>query len=138
MKKFLNEFKDFALRGNIMDMAVGIIIGGAFSGLVTSLTDNFIYPVINFVTGAQKYTLSDALGFANAFGGAVVQFIILAFIIFCLMKVINRACHVTLVHNAKQEAEEPTVKTCPYCQSEISIKATRCPYCTSELKEQSN
>lgn len=133
MKKFLNEFRDFALRGNIMDMAVGIIIGGAFAGLVTSLTDNFINPIINFVTGAAKYSLADVSGFANAFGGAVIQFIILAFIVFCLMKAINRACKATAKQNADQENEEPTVKTCPFCQSEINIKATRCPNCTSEL-----
>ncbi|MBO5486391.1 MAG: MscL family protein, partial [Eubacterium sp.] len=67
MKKFFKEFKEFALRGNVMDMAIGIIIGGAFSGIVTSLTDNFINPVLNVVTGQAVYTKTDVLGFAAAF-----------------------------------------------------------------------
>ena len=67
MRKFIEEFKAFALRGNVMDMAVGVIIGGAFSGIVTSLTDNFINPILNFVTGAATYTLTDVSGFASAF-----------------------------------------------------------------------
>ena len=76
MKKFISEFKTFALRGNVMDMAVGVLIGGAFSGIVTSLTDNFINPIINAVTGAAKYTLTDVAGFASAFVSAVVNFLI--------------------------------------------------------------
>ena len=87
MKKFIEEFKTFALRGNVMDMAVGVIIGGAFSGIVTSLTDNFINPILNVLTKKEE------------------------------------------------EPAEPTTKICPYCQSEISIKATRCPHCTSVLEE---
>ena len=106
MKKFMEEFKAFALRGNVMDMAVGVIIGGAFSGIVTSLTDNFINPILNFL--------------------------IMALILFCLMKGINKL----LSFNKKEEAPAgPTTKTCPFCQSEISIKATRCPHCTSVLEE---
>ena len=67
MKKFMEEFKAFALRGNVMDMAVGVLIGGAFTGIVTSLTDNFINPILNVITGGQTYTLQDVAGFASTF-----------------------------------------------------------------------
>lgn len=82
MKKFIEEFKTFALRGNVMDMAVGVIIGGAFSGIVTSLTDNFINPILNVLTGGATYSLSDVAGFASSFLASVVNFIIMAFILF--------------------------------------------------------
>ena len=132
MKKFMEEFKAFALRGNVMDMAVGVIIGGAFSGIVTSLTDNFINPILNVLTGGKIYSMADVAGFASNFVSAVVNFLIMAFILFCLMKGINKL----LSFNKKEEEPaEPTTKICPFCQSEISIKATRCPHCTSVLKE---
>ncbi len=131
MKKFLEEFKAFALRGNVMDMAIGVIIGGAFSGIVTSLTDNFINPILNFLTGHATYTWSDIAGFGSAFLSAVINFLIMAFILFCLVKGINKLMSV----GKKKEPVEKTTKICPYCQSEISIKATRCPHCTSELSE---
>lgn len=132
MKKFMEEFKAFALRGNVMDMAVGVIIGGAFSGIVTSLTDNFINPILNVLTGGKVYSMADVAGFASNFVSAVVNFLIMAFILFCLMKGINKL----LTFNKKEEEPaEPTTKVCPYCQSEISIKATRCPHCTSVLEE---
>ena len=132
MKKFMEEFKAFALRGNVMDMAVGVIIGGAFSGIVTSLTDNCINPILNLLTGGATYTMTDVAGFASSFVSAVVNFLIMALILFCLMKGINKL----LSFNKKEEAPAgPTTKTCPFCQSEISIKATRCPHCTSVLEE---
>ena len=131
MKKFIEEFKAFALRGNVMDMAVGVIIGGAFSGIVTSLTDNFINPILNVLTAGKMYTVEDVAGFASNFISAVVNFLIMAFILFCLMKGINKL----LTFNKKEEAPaEPTTKVCPFCQSEISIKASRCPHCTSVLE----
>ena len=89
-KKFMEEFKAFALRGNVMDMAVGVIIGGAFSGIVTSLTDNFINPILNLLTGGATYTMTDVAGFASSFVSAVVNFLIMALILFCLMKGINK------------------------------------------------
>ncbi len=128
MKKFIEEFKTFALRGNMLEMAVGIIIGGAFSDIVKSLTDNFINPLLNFVTGATSYTLSDIAGFASAFISALVNFIIMAFVLFCLLKGINKLMSI----GKKAPEEKVTVKTCPYCRSEIAIEATRCPHCTSE------
>ena len=106
MKKFMEEFKAFALRGNVMDMAVGVIIGGAFSGIVTSLTDNFINPILNVLTGGATYTLQDVSGFVSSF----------------IAK--------------KDEPAAPTTKKCPFCMSEIDIKATRCPHCTSQLPEE--
>ena len=132
MKKFMEEFKAFALRGNVMDMAIGVIIGGAFSGIVTSLTDNFITPILNVLTGGERYGMADISGFASNFLGAVVNFIIMAFILFCLMKGINK---LLTLNKKEEEPKEPTTKICPYCQSEISIKATRCPHCNSLLEE---
>ena len=87
MKKFLEEFKAFALRGNVMDMAIGVIIGGAFSGIVTSLTDNFINPILNVLTGGATYTLKDVSGFASSF----VSSVIMSFILFCLLKAEKRS-----------------------------------------------
>ncbi|HIX99117.1 large conductance mechanosensitive channel protein MscL [Faecalicatena contorta] len=132
MKKFIEEFKTFALRGNMMDMAIGVIIGGAFSGIVTSLTDNFINPILNVVTGGQLYSLQDVAGFASAFLSSLVNFFIMAFVLFCLLKGVNKLMSL----GKKSEAETaPTTKKCPYCMSEIDIAATRCPHCTSQLAE---
>ena len=132
MKKFIEEFKAFALRGNVMDMAVGVLIGGAFSGIVTSLTDNFINPILNVLTGGKIYSMEDIAGFASNFLSAVVNFLIMALILFCLLKAINKLMN----FNKKEEPKEKTTKICPFCQSEISIKATRCPHCTSVLEKE--
>ena len=132
MRKFIEEFKSFALKGNVMDMAVGVIIGGAFSGIVTSLTDNFINPILKFLTAGARYSLQDVGGFASNFLSAVVNFLIMAFILFCIMKAINKA----MSFGKKPEVEEKTTKICPYCRYEIPIEATRCGHCTSELNEQ--
>ena len=132
MKKLFNEFKAFALRGNVMDMAIGVLIGGAFSGIVTSLTDNFINPIISAVTGAAQYTGADIAQFASNFGSSVLNFFITALILFFLLKGMNK-----LLSIGKKPAAPaaPTTKKCPYCQSEISIAATCCPHCTSVLEE---
>ena len=151
------EFKEFIMRGNVMDMAVGVIIGGAFSAIVTSLTDNFIQPLINLIGGAEiKGTIplgnsGQALNY-GAFLTAVINFLIIAFVLFIMMKTIN-----TLEKRSKERLEkmatripgkfgrrkedkeealevEPETKLCPYCYSEISFKATKCPHCTSDLK----
>lgn len=131
MKKFIEEFKQFALRGNMMDMAVGVIIGGAFSDIVTSLTDNFINPILNLITAGKTYSVQDVAGFASNFISALVNFLIMAFVLFCLLKGINKLMS---LGQKKEEAPAPTTKKCPYCQSEIAIEATRCPHCTSELE----
>lgn len=133
MKKFLNEFKEFALRGNVMDLAVGVIIGAAFKDIVTSLTDNFINPILQFCTsfGKTTYSWEQIAGFASNFITAVINFIIMAFILFLMVKFINGL--MTIGHKKKEE--EPTTKICPFCKSEIAIDATRCAHCTAELSE---
>lgn len=133
MKKFMEEFKAFALRGNVMDMAIGVMIGSAFSGIVTSLTDNFIYPIVYLLTGQATYNLEDAAGFASAFVSSVVNFLIMAFILFCLLKAVNKALS---LGKKKEEPAAPTTKVCPYCKSVIPIEATRCAHCTSELSQE--
>ena len=132
MKKFIEEFKAFALKGNVMDMAVGVIIGGAFSGIVTSLTDNFINPILKFLTAGARYSLQDIGGFASNFLSAVVNFLIMAFILFCIMKALNKAMSL----GKKPEVEVKTTKICPYCRYEIPIEATRCGHCTSILEDE--
>ena len=132
MKKFLAEFKAFALRGNVLDMAIGIIIGGAFTGIVTSLTENFITPLLNVLTGAATYGMSDVAGFASAFVATVLNFIITAFILFCLIKGINK---IMTIGKKPEEPAAPTTKTCPFCKSEIPLEATKCAHCTSDIPE---
>src|SRR5699024_9193727 len=99
---------------------------------VTSLTDNFINPILNFVTGAETYTLQNIAGFASKFVSDLVNFLILAFVLFCLLKAINK---IMSLGQKKEEPAAPTVKKCPYCFSEIPLEATRCPHCTSVLEE---
>lgn len=130
MKKFIQEFKDFALRGNVMDLAIGVIIGGAFSNIVTSLTENFINPILQFCTRAEDYTFKQVRGFASSFLSDVVNFVIMAFILFCLIKALNT---LGSLGSKKKDEEEPTTKICPYCKSEIPVDATRCAHCTSEV-----
>lgn len=137
MKKFLNEFKTFALRGNVMDLAVGMIIGSAFTAIVTALKDNFIQPILDFVTrthSADYYTKEVLLGYISAFISAIINFIIIAFVLFLLIKGMN-----TLMSIGKKKEEPkdeaPTTRICPFCKSEISIEATRCAHCTSELND---
>ena len=137
MKKFLEEFKKFALRGNVLDMAIGVIVGGAFTGIVTSLTANFINPLLNLIMTGGTGEISDGvawtLGAAVAsFLTTVVNFIITAFVLFVLLKGINR---LMTMGKKKEAPAAPTTKKCPYCLSEIPLEATRCPHCTSELKQ---
>lgn len=133
MKKFFSEFKAFALKGNVLDLAVGVIIGGAFAAIVTALTDNFINPLLLFITTGEKYTSQDISGFASNFISAVINFIIMAFILFCLVKAINK---MMTIGKKKEEEPAPTTKKCPFCCTDIAIEATRCPHCTSVLEEE--
>lgn len=134
---FFEEFKTFALKGNVMSMAVGVLIGGAFSSLVTSLTANIITPILNCfgkMDGQAAKLAFKINGQSIEFGAFiadVVNFIIMAFIVFLLVKMMNR-----LADMGKKEKgpAAPTTKKCPYCKSEIAIDATRCPHCTSELE----
>lgn len=134
MRKFISEFKEFAMKGNVMDMAVGIIIGSAFTGIVTSLVDNILSPVIGLLTKGNFDGLAvDFFGVTLKYGSfimAVINFLIVAFVLFVIIKAMNKAKSL----GQKQEEEaEPEVKECPYCMSEIHVKATRCPHCTSQL-----
>lgn len=134
MRKFISEFKEFAMKGNVMDMAVGIIIGSAFTGIVTSLVDNILSPVIGLLTKGNFDGLAvDFFGVTLKYGSfimAVINFLIVAFVLFVIIKAMNKAKSL----GQKQEEEaEPELKECPYCMSEIPVKATRCPHCTSQL-----
>ena len=133
MKKFIQEFKAFALRGNMMDMAVGVIIGGAYTNIDTYKTEKYNNTILNFVTGAQVYGLSDIAGFASNFISALFNFLIMAFVLFCLLKAVNKLA--SLGHK-KEAPAAPATKKCPYCLSEIPIAAVRCPHCTSHLTEE--
>ncbi len=153
LKGFLKEFKEFAVKGNVIDMAVGIIIGGAFSPIVNSLVKDIIMPPIGFVmnnvdfsnlylsltpTSEHYATVAEAqeAGLVTinygVFINTLISFLIVSFAVFLLVKAINKL-------KAEKQAEpeapaEPTTKNCPFCCSEINIKATKCPYCASEVQ----
>ena len=138
MKKFFAEFKEFILRGNVLDLSVAVIIGGAFQAIVKSLTDNIISPIIgiftkmNFDQLVLKIPKTDVVIQYGAFITAVINFLIMAFVIFLLVKAINK---VMSIGKKKEEVVEAvTTKKCGYCKSEIDIEATRCPHCTSKLE----
>lgn len=150
-KGFAAEFKKFIMRGNVIDLAVGVIVGGAFQTIVKSLVDDVVMPVISLATkgvdfanwfialdGGEYATLEAAqeagasvLSYGN-FISAILNFLIMAFVVFLLVKGIN-----TIADKTKKKEEEapaaPTTKECPFCKSEIAIEASRCPHCTSQL-----
>ena len=139
-KGFIAEFKKFILRGNVLDMAVGVIIGGAFTAIVTSLNQDILTPLLGLIGGTDFSHLMVALGegeeapvlmYGN-FITAVLNFLITALVIFLLIKMING---ITQKFAKKEEPAVPTTKKCPYCKSSIDIEATRCPHCTSVLEE---
>ena len=131
MKKLLDEFKAFAFKGNVVDLAVAVILGGAFGKVVTAVVEIFLNPILE----ALPKTPEGGTGFVGSlisFAAVVVEFLLTALILFAIIKAMNKAKDL----KKKEEAPaEPTTKVCPFCQSEISIKATRCPNCTSELKD---
>lgn len=133
----LKEFKEFALRGNVLDLAVGVIIGGAFQKLVTSLTTNLISPILGCFTEVDFSGWALKIGNLNLTYGAfitdVINFIIMAFIVFLIVKFMNKLSNLGKKEEPVVEAE-PTTKVCPHCYSEININATRCPCCTSVLE----
>ncbi len=142
MKKFFEEFKEFISKGNVLDMAVGVIIGGAFGSVVSGLTDNVIQPLLNCIGGAEVQGKIQLFGTENyidygAFISAVINFIIMAFVVFLIVKSVNRISETAhkLANKSEEEEAAPTTKTCPYCKSEIDIEATRCPHCTSNIEE---
>ena len=143
----LNEFKKFAMKGNVVDMAVGIIIGGAFTGVVQSVVKDILMPPLGLLVGNIDFsdiyiTLRDATETSAAvtlnvglFVNAVISFTILAFAVFLLVKNINKLQELTDRKELKEAAAaaDPTHKDCPRCYSPIPVKATRCPHCTSEI-----
>lgn len=134
MKKLFSEFKAFISRGNVLDLAVGVIIGSAFGSIVTALTDNIIQPLINLIGGAEiqgKIALPKGQFIDyGAFISAIINFLIMALVIFFIVKAVNKAMS---VGKKPEEAPAPTTKVCPFCKSEIHIDAVKCPHCTSDI-----
>jgi len=130
----LKEFKEFAIRGNVIDLAVGVIIGGAFGKIVASLVNDIIMPLIGLLLGGinfadRAFIIGEAAVKWGAFVQTVIDFTIVAFVIFLMVKVVNNLRKPAPV----SAPAEPTTKECPYCLSVIPIKASRCPHCTSQL-----
>ena len=154
-KGFIGEFKTFIMRGNVMDLAVGVIIGAAFQGIVNSLVNDVVMPVITLITGGidftnwfvaldgGKYTTLAEAQTAGAatlnygvFLTALINFLIMAFVIFCFVKFMNHLAESNPLKKKEEEPEEPTTKICPFCKSEIPIDATKCAHCTSDVGEE--
>ncbi len=150
---FVAEFKKFIMRGNVMDLAVGVIIGGAFQKIVNSLVNDLVMPLISLITGGIDFnswfvvlgegdfaTIEEAKAAGAAtlnygsFIGAVIDFLIMALVIFIFIRAINKLSDKLKKEEPVVEAA-PTTKVCPYCKSEIDINATKCPHCTSDIKE---
>lgn len=138
MKKFMEEFKAFISRGNVMDMAVGIIIGGAFTSIVSSLVEDIINPVLGLFGGMNLDKISVKL-FGEVtlnygkFIASIINFLLMSLVLFLIIRTVNKAASRMSV---KQEEEEKiTTKTCPFCKSEVAVDASRCPHCTSMLEE---
>lgn len=135
----LKEFKDFAMRGNVLDMAIGVVLGAAFGKIVTSMVNDVIMPPLGMILGkvdfsSLKVTLQEAVDKApavainyGAFVNTIIDFVIVAFCIFLVIKQVNRFT------KKPEPVAEPTTKACTFCQTAIPIKATRCPNCTSQL-----
>ena len=138
MKKFLDEFKKFIARGNVMDMAVGIIIGGAFTAIVNSLVNDIINPLLGLFGGMNFDQLEwkitgEVVLYYGKFITSIINFLVMALVVFILVRTINKTGDKLSKKDNKPAA--PTTKKCPYCKSEIAIEATRCPHCTSQLTE---
>ena len=160
MKKFFQEFKAFATRGNVVDLAVGVIIGAAFQKIVTSAVNDLVMPVIGLITGTSNFNeafhilklpegvtadmvvsleVAKELGVTTlnygAFIAAIIDFIIMAFVIFVMVKLITKAS--SLKKKKEEVVEEapaaPTTKVCPFCLSEIPVAASKCAHCTSDV-----
>jgi large conductance mechanosensitive channel len=149
MKKFMAEFKKFALKGNMIDLAVGVIIGGAFNALVSSLVNDIIMPALSIFTGKMDFanwflaldgntyeTIEAAkeagvatINYGNFISG-IISFIIMAFVVFMMVRAINK-----LKKDEPAAPAAPTTKKCPFCKTDIPLEATKCPHCTSTLEE---
>lgn len=140
-KSFISEFKTFISRGNVMDLAVGVIIGGAFQTIVSSLVNDIVMPIISLITGGIDFSAwkirlgtgenAASINYGN-FITAVINFLLMALVIFCFIKLMNRL-NSEFTKKPETELEAPTTKVCPFCKSEVKIDATRCPHCTSVL-----
>lgn len=154
-KGFIGEFKEFVMRGNVMDLAVGVIIGAAFQGIVNSLVNDILMPVITLITGGLDFNNWFIALDGNSYGSlaeaqaaeastlnygvfltALINFLIMAFVIFMIVKIMNRLAERNPFRQDKEEEAVPETKVCPYCKSEIPADATRCAYCTSDLTVQ--
>ena len=156
MKKFFHDFKEFAMKGNIIDMAVGVIIGGAFGKIVSSLVADIISPLISLITGnvaldelkwiiheavldeaGEVVTAEAAMTYGN-FLQSIIDFLLIALSIFLVLRIImNTQKKIESLKKKEEEAlAAPTTKKCPFCCSEIALEAVRCPHCTSELPEE--
>lgn len=136
MKKFLQEFKEFALRGNVMDLAIGVIIGAAFQAIINSMVNDVLSPLIGLIANTDLsylvLTIRDVDVKYGSFLTAVINFVIMVFVIFLLVKGMNALS--SLGRKKDVVEEDPTEKTCPFCFGKIDIKATRYPHCTSILE----
>lgn len=136
MKNFFEEFKKFISRGNVMDMAVGIIIGGAFTTIVSSFVEDIINPLLGLFGGMNFDQLAwniygDVTLTYGKFITAVINFLIMALVLFSIIRVMNAA---SAKLKKKEEEAAPTTKVCPFCKSDIHIDATKCPHCTSDVE----
>lgn len=153
-KGFLKDFKEFATKGNIMDMAIGVIIASSFTKIVNSLVNDIITPTLTLLTGKIDYTNmfvaldgntyatieeAKALGISTINYGTfitnIINFLMVALSLFIFLKVLFKMKNLKKKEEVIEEIKEPTTKKCPYCLSEIDIKATRCAHCTSMLEE---
>ncbi len=130
MKKLLDEFKAFAFKGNVVELAVAVILGGAFGKVVTAVVEIFLNPILESLPKMENGG-TGFVGSLISFAAVVVEFLLTALILFAIIKAMNKAKD---LKKKEEVAAEPTTKVCPFCQSEIDIKATRCPHCTSEIK----
>lgn len=139
MKKFLQEFKDFINQGNVMDLAVAVVIGAAFTAIVNSAVSDLIMPIVGAFTGGVDFSdmklylplgAGDSAIAYGSFINAVIQFVIIAFVVFLIVKAMNQA---RMFARRGKHAEEMDAPHCPYCLEEVAEGATRCPHCTSEL-----
>jgi large conductance mechanosensitive channel len=136
MKKFFAEFKEFALKGNVMDMAIGVVIGAAFKAIIDALTEYIINPIIGcFIQGGLEgwtVTIGKAELGLGAFIMAIINFLIIAFILFCVVKTMNKLMN---LRKKPEEEAAPLTKKCPFCKSDVDIEAVKCPHCTSDIPE---
>lgn len=133
MKKFFEEFRSFAMKGNVVDLAVGVIIGAAFQSIVNSLVNDIVSPVLGLFTQMDFSSLVlNVRGVPIKYGSfitAIINFVVMAFVVFLMVRLINKIKNFGHSHQATEE--KPTTKKCPYCMSDIPYDATRCPHCTS-------